>query len=105
MEYKPGDIANGHVLGSDLVWHRVSHTASNRQLKRSYWERYRGRWAVTGAVLAALTIFAVVVNPYLNPGEYPDAGLVDIAMAGVIGWLFNGSIANLLVAVSYRSAR
>lgn len=102
MDYKPGDVANGHVLGSDNVWHPLSDShASQEPSRETYLQRYRRRWKKTALVLACLTALSTYSRALApdSGGSYGGAALViDLVIAVIVGAVINGSLVNLVVA-------
>lgn len=97
MEYRPGDIVNGHVLGSDNIWHQVESTAakspSPATLKpgagTSYGDRYRSRWKYTAGIIAAISMLTIL---------QPNYTFVDMLVSVALNALIGGSLINLVVA-------
>lgn len=62
--WKPGDVANGYMLGQDGVWRPIPAPAPPTTSTRRQWT-----WilAVTGGVMAALVLGLVVVGLMVPP--------------------------------------
>ena len=101
--YRPGDVANGYILGSDNLWYPVAPPPPATPPQHApeapdYWSRYRSRWPTVGAVFAVLT----------GLGTYADAhwfessrtySLWEFPLAAIVGALVWGSLFNLLFAI------
>lgn len=94
MEYQPGDIVNGHVLGTDNVWHPVA-AVPLPPAPLSYWGRYRRRWRKTYLVLAVLGPLSLLGTPG-GPDRY---GLLDLLVAATVVAAIVAAFVNLLVAI------
>ena len=92
MDYKVGDVINGHVLGADNQWHPVpvgAGTMPRRPL--TYGQRYALRWRWSALAAAAVAVLLVVLHP---GAEDLTSAIVRALGASVV----NGSILNLVVA-------
>jgi hypothetical protein len=99
MEYTPGDIANGYVLGTDNAWHPVGVVAPQEPMR--YWARYWHRWRITYLVFAVLAPLSMLGTR----GGAARFGLLDLLFAATVSAAFVASIVNLLVAAFPRSVR
>ena len=100
MKYKPGDIANGHVLGADNAWHPAGVVAPQEPPLR-YWARYRKRWRITYLVFAVLGPLSMLGTQ----GAAGRVGLLDLLVAATVTASFVASVVNLLVAAFPRPVR
>lgn len=98
MEYKPGDVANGHMLGADGVWHPVGAQPQQQYMKldpNNYWAKYLRRWIWTVlAVSGVLFVGAMFDGGFMNGGA-SAIGVVSFLCFGIPA----GSVLNFLVAV------
>lgn len=105
MEYQPGDVANGHVLGTDGVWHPIQqppssvHPASNPQKypapnyveprKMGYWAKFRLRiWWCIGAMFV-FTVVSLFIGSAAEPGRYATS-FIDLFLAGFLNSIVFG---------------
>lgn len=106
MDYKPGDVANGHVLGSDGQWHPVgasTPSAVTRLDPNLYGTRYLRRWKWTIGTITAVLMLPVLASMFLMPdSESAIAGGLVVGPLWLLGSLcsavFFGSLVNLVVA-------
>lgn len=102
-EYRPGDVANGHVLGEDGVWRLVPSEANSIPVNRlSYWQRYRGRWAKTVLITACISSVGLLIQAASELDSTEPLAwlsvLLTMGIGGMLGGLSYGSLINLLVA-------
>ena len=99
--YRPGDVANGHILGSDDQWHPVAAPALDKSAQRApagrgYWSRYRSRWPKVGLAWAVLT----PIFTYLDArAEGPPMSLWEVPVAAIFGVIVWGTLFTFLVAI------
>jgi hypothetical protein len=97
--YKPGDEVNGHVLGTDNVWHSMAAVplspASVMGPPLRYWGRYRKRWRKTYLVFAVLGPLSLLGMP----GGASRYGLLDLLFAATVSAALVAAFVNLLVAI------
>jgi hypothetical protein len=92
--YKPGDEVNGHVLGTDNVWHSMAAVQLTTPPLR-YWGRYRKRWRKTYLVFAVLGPLSLLGTP----GGASRYGLLDLLLAATVSAALVAVFVNLLVAI------
>jgi hypothetical protein len=92
--YKPGDEVNGHILGTDNVWHSMAAVQLTTPPLR-YWGRYRKRWRKTYLVFAVLGPLSLLGTP----GGASRYGLLDLLLAATVSAALVGVFVNLLVAI------
>lgn len=95
MDFKPGDVANEHVLGADGAWHPIAPTgpgasAATAAHPDTYGDRYKRRWKRTALVFAFLGLLT---------GLRPGMGVIDVGINVVFDALVFGSLVNLVVAL------
>lgn len=93
VDYEPGDVANGHVLGADGRWHQVSGPQYLRLDPRGYWARYLRRWK-----WSALAFAVLCGVPVLFAGEDFAVMAVGGMMMFLCGGLFMATLVNFVVA-------
>ena len=94
-QYRPGDVANGHVLQKDGRW---APFQGHPPVSDGYRKRYARRWPRTGLVMAVITALATLAQPGATDLP-PVALIIDLALALTAGGLLNGSVVNLVVAM------
>ena len=57
-DWKPGDVANGHVLGEDLEWRPVEESESAKPSSR----KWRRRAIIAAVALVAIFVALIVVG-------------------------------------------
>ena len=102
MDYRPGDVANGHILGQDGQWHLVADrseaedfvpqrtSAGGAKGGDTYGARYKRRWRWSALVLAGLGAISVLAR---------GGTVVDLVLVSVLDASVFGSLVNLLVAL------
>src|SRR4051812_6241369 len=97
VEYKPGDVVNGHILGNDNQWHPVAEPSAaspvglpepegpSSRHQDGYWARYRRRWLKTGLVFAVLTASAPIFLHLNSPEDYPTLVAQDVFVGALTG--------------------
>lgn len=90
MDYKPGDIANGHILGNDGVWHPmpVAGTAETPRKRRSH------RTTIWVGAIVALCVVGLVgglaasEDSQLDPpsSQSNDLPLIDELRTHTTAW-------------------
>lgn len=122
MDHQPGDIVNGHVLGSDLVWHPVQEGPQLASLgartyaayvrdpggqawrsSAGYWGRFSRRWWKSFLGVWAVTSALLLVGALVNPGRYPF-GLIDVAVGGFC-WAVGFGLPLAFVVAAFPSKR
>ena len=98
--YRPGDVVNGHILGTDNQWHPVAPPvlgSSAQQVPgRGYWSRYRSRWWKVALVWAVLTPIFTYLDA-LDRG--PAMSLWEVPLAATFGVLVWGTLFTFLFAI------
>jgi len=94
MEYKAGDVINGHVLGTDNAWHPAA-VALPPMLPLTYWGRYRKRWRKTYVVVAIVGPLSLLGTP----GAASRYSLLDLLLTATVEAAFVAVFVNLLVAI------
>jgi len=95
--YKPGDEVNGHVLGTDNVWHSMAAVQLTTPPLR-YWGRYRKRWRKTYLVFAVLAPLSWMTTP---AASHDGLFLIflNLFLAATLEAAFVAAFVNLLVAI------
>jgi hypothetical protein len=95
--YKPGDEVNGHVLGTDNVWHSMAAVQLTTPPLR-YWGRYRKRWRKTYLVFAVLAPLSWMTTP---AASHDGLFLIflNLILAATLEAAFVAAFVNLLVAI------
>lgn len=101
-EYRAGDVVNGHMLGSDGVWHPVAAPPAQAQQqvvlrldRNSYWSRYLRRWFPTvGSITVVMYVLTLVFNAGLTGGESFGTSFVSFFCIGLPA----GTVVNFGVA-------
>lgn len=97
MEYKPDDIVNGHVLGTDNVWHPVA-VVQPQTPPLGYWGRYSKRWRKTYLVFAVLAPLSWMTTPAAShDGLFLI--ILNLFLAATLEAAFVAAFVNLLVAI------
>lgn len=103
MDYQPGDVANGHVLGSDGAWHALSagpvptQFVTMRLDPNNYWARWLRRWVFTWLVTSSVFLLPALLRG--GPGIIEAVLMFGICLP--IGTVLNFAVA----AVPTRQAR
>lgn len=122
MDHQPGDIVNGHVLGSDFVWHPVQEsppptspgartytahvTDPGGQAQRpsaGYWGRFSRRWWKSLLTVWAVTSGLLLVGALANPNRYPF-GLIDVVGGGLC-WAVGFGLPLAFIVAAFPSKR
>lgn len=103
MDYQPGDVANGHVLGADGAWHPVAVGQPVTRLDpNQYGARYLRRWKWTVLTLVVMFMLPVVLTMFVADAETAITGGLIVGplwlFGSLCGAVFVGSLVNLIVA-------
>lgn len=96
MEYKQGDIVNGHVLGTDNAWHPVAAVKPQTPRLR-YWDRYSKRWRKTYLVFAVIGPLSYMTTPAASRDGLLVV-LLNLFLAATLEAAIVAAFVNLLVA-------
>jgi hypothetical protein len=79
-QYKPGDVANGHVLGADNVWRPVDATSDPTPAsQKGGFVGWVGRHKILTGI-AAIVLLALVISPFIGTGgEGEGSGSTAVA--------------------------
>jgi hypothetical protein len=95
--YKPGDEVNGHVLGTDNLWHSMAAVQLTTP-PLPYWGRYRKSWRKTYLVFAVLGPLSWMTTPAAShDGLFLI--LLNLILAATFVAAFVAAFVNLLVAI------
>lgn len=101
MDYKPGDVDNGHVLGSDNQWHPVAKSPTTHPpLADTYGRRFRRRWRVCVVVMAVLSGASWASQTFQKGyGGSAPAFVIDLVVGAAVSGLLLGTVLCLFVAI------
>lgn len=60
MEHKPGDVVNGHLLGTDGQWHPISYSLSPQELRANPMKNALGGWSLAVGIASMLFFWVPV---------------------------------------------